>query len=188
MGGTPPTSARIGVIDNGRQTQVTLNAGQPLNYGGVSVSLDENGRVNVRGTDKNDKIMAVDGGEFGAPGSVVVSVETPGEGERYFIVPRNQASGVTVDAGAGNDDYWAPINDSYVRLNDTQGDNWLTNIGGNVTGNVSVADNQRTQLSRNGNAGGLTLQSSGNAGQDPVVAGGNSFIDSFWSWLSSAWR
>lgn len=180
------SGVRIGVqTGKGPLESVTVTPDKPLKIGGATVSVDGKGQVSITGTEKDDKFSIMDGKDVRAPGSVVVGVESPGQRDTYLSIPSAQAKNINVNGGGGNDDYWAPLEtgDQFVRIQDHQGDNWVTNIGNHVSGNISVADAQRSTLQRE--AGNVHLESSGKQGAPPQVAGTKSFLDSVWSWLGS---
>ncbi len=120
---------------------------------------------------------------MGVPGSTVVGIEGDGD-PIYLSIPKSQASGVRVEGAGGKDDYWAPIDDAYARVSiqDTQGSNWITNIGRNVRGQVSVADNDVAALQHD--KGGLDLVPAGQSGPNPALTATGSFLDAFKSWLA----
>lgn len=184
-----PREVDIGIqLGKGPLESVRLTPERPYRVGNTTVSLDASGRVVVQGSDRGESFQIMNGSELGMPGSVVVGVESPGARDVYLRIPEQQAAGLVVNGGGGRDDYHAPIdgNDRFVRIDDVEGNNWVTNIGTRVTGRVSVADNQREGLRRH--AGGLSLERSGQTGAPPEVESSRSFIDAFLSWLSSLFR
>jgi hypothetical protein len=170
---------------DGRLRQQTVRPDQPLVIGGVNISVDGTGQITVRGTDKDESYSIVDGREVGVPGNTVVSIEGNGD-PLHLAIPRDRA--VRVEGAGGKDDYWAPLDDDFSRasIHDTQGNNWITNVGSGVRGRVSVADNHVQSLQRD--KGGLDLVPSGEAGGSAAGTSIGSFLDAARSWLAEKLR
>jgi hypothetical protein len=178
---------RIGVQGaDGRLRQQQLDPNNPLNLNGVQVSVDAQGQVTVRGTDKNETFTAYDGAELRQPGNRVLGIE--GNGDPLYLSIPNQ-NGVRIDGGGGNDDYTVNGSDQFSRgvsIHDLQGNNWVTQIGNKVTGEVSVADDQLGALQRD--RGGLTLSPSGSSAGSPAAQSIGGFVNAVWSWLGELFK
>jgi hypothetical protein len=174
---------RIGVQGaDGRLRQQQLDPSNPLNLNGVQVSVDAQGQVTVRGTDKNETYTAYDGAGLNQPGNRVLGIEGNGE-PLYLAIPNGQ--NVRIEGGGGNDDYTVNGSDQFSRgvsIHDLQGNNWVTRIGSKVSGDVSVADNQVEALRRD--QGGLNLVPSGENGGSATGQSISGFFGALWSYLT----
>jgi hypothetical protein len=178
---------RIGVQGaDGRLRQQQLDQNNPLNLNGVQVSVDGQGQVTVRGTDKNENFTGYDGAELRQPGNRVIGIE--GNGDPLYLSIPNQNS-LRLDGGGGNDDYTVNGSDQFSRgvsIHDLQGNNWVTRISAGVRGEVSVADNQVNALQRD--KGGLALTPSGENAGSATGQSISGFFGALWSYLTERFK
>ncbi len=119
---------------NGAYQNLDLQNGASYeDQNGVRVSRDESGRVKLDGTTGNDIVSGMKEGN-----GYLVTVETEGGPATAMKLTAEEARGLQVDLGQGDDEYWFDASyDAAGEIQDLQGDNKVTRAPENISGEVS---------------------------------------------------